>query len=538
MMNRDMRKLRKDPTIPPSAATVITSTTNAFPESPRMGNTSTESRGSSRNRTSPKSHGTGMGATGLDSGSGASSISSATPLNTTITSTSGSNISSTALSSATIGGPNFILPGGVGGVGIGGVTPGSILGYGNGHAYKTLSGNSASSGTSRHIKKISNIGPQSFKFDTNGAISALAASPDFSMVAVNGRDVLKILSVTDNSAEEKTILKTTGGRSNFGGSTIDVKWGPVNGRDAKIATLGTNGPIVIWDIGTHNKIDRVLKEHTRQVNRICFSPQDPNLLLSGASDNTMRLWDLRIRDRQGIILDAKDTVREVQFNPLNVNEIAAGYESGNIQRWDLRNLGTIEKKFMAHMGFVTSLDYHPNGRFLATGGRDKTIKVWDMEDEKRREMYTIPTIQFTCKVQWRPNRPYQLAACFKDESTVQIFDVRRPFVPQHVLTHHDKNVAALLWRDTDVLFTVSNDKTFASTLIKGQPFSEDLLPSGNATMNCYGQLAFTVSSKSNIDSFEKDLISKPGRPNVKPVALDGSSDTLPTFEKHVNIIQM
>lgn len=47
----------------------------------------------------------------------------------------------------------------------------------------------------------------------------------------------------------------------------------------------------------------------------------------------------------------------------------------DIQRWDLRNASTSEKKFMAHMGFVTSLDFHPSGRFLASGGRDKTIKV-------------------------------------------------------------------------------------------------------------------------------------------------------------------
>lgn len=40
--------------------------------------------------------------------------------------------------------------------------------------------------------------------------------------------VLKILSVSDNSAEEIVNLKTVGIRNNFAGS-MDVKWGPTTG---------------------------------------------------------------------------------------------------------------------------------------------------------------------------------------------------------------------------------------------------------------------------------------------------------------------
>ncbi|KAG0095086.1 WD repeat-containing protein 24 [Podila epicladia] len=449
-MNRDKLKLRKDPIIPPSAATVTTSNTNAFSVSPRLG-TNTGSNGTHSNG---GNNGPGSGNDGRE-GQGP-------------------------------GGPR---EGGGGGGGGGG---------GRRHRNSPNSGSGSTSGS--------------------GSGSGLG------MIAPGIGLVLKILSVSDNSAEEIVNLKTVGIRNNFAGS-MDVKWGPTTGRDAKIATLGTNGPIVIWDVGTQNKIDRHIKEHTRAVNRICFSPQEPNLLLSASQDGTVRLWDLRLRDRPGIVMEAKaDNVREVQFNPMSMMDIVAGYESGNLQRWDLRNASTSEKKFMAHMGFVTSLDFHPSGRFLASGGRDKTIKVWDMEDEKRREIHTIPTIQYTTKVQWRPNKTYHIAACFKDESTVQVFDVRRPYVPLNVLSQHDKDATAILWKDTDVLWTVSKDKTFTSTHVKGLVSAADMLPSGNAAMNCFGQLAFTVGAKGNLDTFEKDLVLKPSRPNARPVALDGSSE--------------
>ncbi|KAF9203163.1 WD repeat-containing protein 24 [Haplosporangium sp. Z 27] len=492
-MNREMQRLRKDPTIPLSAATVTTSTktTNAFPVSPRLGSTGPDTRASSRHRTSPKGPAAGVGAM-PGPGAGPTSLAAPSGALPTAATSMGSNplppTSAITNVSSTIGMPGSGLIGGSirsSGTGSGAaISSGSILGFGNGHAQKAQSGI-----IGVRQSRVPVGSPHNFKFDTGGALSALSASPDFTMVAVVGRDVLKILSVTDSAAEEMINLKTAAGaRNNFTGINMDVKWGPTMGRDAKIATTGTN-------------------------NQICISG------LNSASD-------LRAQ-RPGLVMETKDSVREVQFNPVSLNDFVAGYESGNIQRWDIRSLSISEKKFMAHAGNVSSLEYHPNGRFLASsgGGRDKSIKIWDMEDEneKRKEIHIISTIQYASKIHWRPNKPYQLAASFKDEVTVQIFDVRRPFVPLHVLTQHDRDATCLLWKDTDVLWTVSKDKTFASTHIQGQTLSSDLLPSGKAAMNCYGQLAFTVYNKGNLNNFEKDLVPRTGRP-TKSVALDGSAE--------------
>ncbi|KAG0024651.1 WD repeat-containing protein 24, partial [Podila clonocystis] len=446
-MNRDMLKLRKDPTIPPSAATVTTFNTNAFSVSPHLGSStganSTHSNGSNNGPGSGNDGREGQGSGGPREGGGGSGGGGGgggrrhrnSPRSAS-GSTSGSGSGS---------GLGMIAPGmGIGLAGLGGnnTTSRSKVNSNNysSNNNSTHTGSragglaSASAGgagvaTTLFSSEGSSKLPNTYKFDTNGTLWALSASPDFSMVAVVGRDVLKILSVSDNSAEEIVNLKTVGIRNNFAGS-MDVKWGPTTGRDAKIATLGTNGPIVIWDVGTQNKIDR-----------------------------------------PGVVMEAKaDNVREVQFNPMSMTDIVAGYESGNLQ-------------------------------------------VWDMEDEKRREIHTIPTIQYTTKVQWRPNKTYHIAACFKDESTVQVFDVRRPYVPLNVLSQHDKDATAILWKDTDVLWTVSKDKTFTSTHVKGVVSAADMLPSGNAAMNCFGQLAFTVGAKGNLDTFEKDLVVKPSRPN-------------------------
>lgn len=263
-MNRDMLKLRKDPTIPPSAAaTVNTSTTNAFPVSPRLGGTGGDGRGnrSGRQRTSPKGSGTGNNVASASASSNAS-VSSAQQ--------SAAN-GGTTIGYNTLGSPGYNS--GSNGLGIGavsgavsggGTSTGAPLLVGNG-GHSQQDGSGSNGGQSPLQPSISPISsPNTYKFDTNGALWALSASPDYARVAVVGRDgneyidclkaitlaqkwiylfthyintfplcviiVLKILNVTEWGAEEAINLKAVGVRNNFAGS-MDVKWGPTTGRD-------------------------------------------------------------------------------------------------------------------------------------------------------------------------------------------------------------------------------------------------------------------------------------------------------------------
>ncbi|MHC5543993.1 WD40 repeat domain-containing protein, partial [Singulisphaera rosea] len=42
----------------------------------------------------------------------------------------------------------------------------------------------------------------------------------------------------------------------------------------------------------------------------------------------------------------------------------------------------------SHRGFITALAYGPTGRYLATGGSDKMVAVWDL-DRIRTELGRI-----------------------------------------------------------------------------------------------------------------------------------------------------
>ena len=63
-----------------------------------------------------------------------------------------------------------------------------------------------------------------------------------------------------------------------------------------------------------------------------------------------------------------------------------------MQRWDLGAPRMYEKKISAHNGLTLTIDWHPDGRYLLSGGRDRMIKVWDMNGDQRTPLHAVQCI--------------------------------------------------------------------------------------------------------------------------------------------------
>ena len=46
-----------------------------------------------------------------------------------------------------------------------------------------------------------------------------------------------------------------------------------------------------------------------------------------------------------------------------------------MKKWDIRRPTIHERKLNAHIGSVLAIDWHSDGKSVASGGRDKLIKV-------------------------------------------------------------------------------------------------------------------------------------------------------------------
>lgn len=71
---------------------------------------------------------------------------------------------------------------------------------------------------------------------------------------------------------------------------------------------------------------------------------DGNIFVSGSSDLTFRVWDIRMkRPCFRVFAENKNHVSAIKFMPENINTIAVGYDDASIRLWDLRALGKISK---------------------------------------------------------------------------------------------------------------------------------------------------------------------------------------------------
>ncbi|XP_066997844.1 GATOR2 complex protein WDR24 isoform X2 [Anabrus simplex] len=292
-----------------------------------------------------------------------------------------------------------------------------------------------------------------------GPANALALNKDYSQVVIAGRNVFKVFSIEEDEFVENCNLRV-GKNLNLNFSCNDVAWNTIE--DHILATAATNGAVVLWNLNrpSRSKQEHVFIDHKRTVNKVSFHPTEPNWLISGSQDGTMKCFDLRTKEATRTFYSNTESVRDVQFSPHLHHAFAAVSENGNVQLWDLRRPERCYHQFTAHSGPVFACDWHPDFTWLATASRDKTIKVWDLSGRPSLE-YTIHTIASVGHIKWRPQRKYHIASCaLVVDCSINVWDVRRPYIPFAAFNEHKDVATGVAWRgNPDVFLSTSRDCT-------------------------------------------------------------------------------
>ncbi|KAG6328275.1 hypothetical protein ID866_10814, partial [Astraeus odoratus] len=145
-----------------------------------------------------------------------------------------------------------------------------------------------------------------------------------------------------------------------------------------IVSGSSDNTIRLWDAHTSSQIGSPFEGHTGSVDAAAFSP-DGRWIVSGSSDNTIRLWDAHIGSQIGSPLEGHtDYVQAVAFSPDgNRQWIVSGSYDTTVRVWDVHTGSQIGSPFEEHTSSVFSVAFSPDGKWIVSGSNDKIIRLWD-----------------------------------------------------------------------------------------------------------------------------------------------------------------
>ena len=123
----------------------------------------------------------------------------------------------------------------------------------------------------------------------------------------------------------------------------------------------------------------VLRAHPTSVNSVAFS-SDGKRLVSGGTDNTVKVWNIQSRSQIGDALKGhRGQVTSVAFNA-DGTRIVSGSIDGSVREWNTAEglpivAGQGEK--------IRAVAFSPDGSQVASAGNDGTVKLWNAEPAHR-----------------------------------------------------------------------------------------------------------------------------------------------------------
>lgn len=149
----------------------------------------------------------------------------------------------------------------------------------------------------------------------------------------------------------------------------------------KIFCGGGDGLLSCWSLQT-GRVTESLPLSASAIRSLCYFASQ-NTLIAGGSDHHIHLIDatsLAIKQS----LHAHDNSVFCLSKTADDKLISSGRDA-RLKRWVFNQSGHIEttdKNIPAHNATINDLAFSPNGEFLVTASRDKTIRLWDAKSLK------------------------------------------------------------------------------------------------------------------------------------------------------------
>ncbi len=245
---------------------------------------------------------------------------------------------------------------------------------------------------------------------STGRVAAVAFSPDGRYLAVGAEQAIRVLDAQDWSTAR--ILE---GHS---GQVTSVTWSG----DGRFLASGSNDATVrVWDPRTW-QIVHVLQGHSGCVAAVAFSPTVATLI-TGSCDGTARLRDAETGALVQTLRGHEDGVTAVAFSPDGAAVASAaqgtGFFLGEIKLWSVG--GGWEIRTMTSPGVVADIVFSPDGRFLASGSYDNSVRLWEVATGRLAQVFA-GHLRWVTAVAFAPDA--SALASGSQDGTVRLWDLR------------------------------------------------------------------------------------------------------------------
>ncbi|ORY92032.1 dynein regulator [Syncephalastrum racemosum] len=241
-----------------------------------------------------------------------------------------------------------------------------------------------------------------------------------------------------------------------------------------LASASEDATVKVWDYESGD-FECTLKGHTKAVQDLAFDPKG-NYLVSCSADLTIKVWDVNNEYKCIKTLYGHDhSVSSVAFLPSG-DKIVSSSRDKSIKVWDFTS-GYCTKTFTGHAEWVRSVVPSDDGRWLVTASNDQTSRLWDAQSGETKMEFRGHEHVVECAI-FAPTNAYPfIQELIGDESkskdqvpgryvitgsrdkTIKLWDANSGQM-LHTLHGHDNWVRGLVVHPSGkYLLSASDDKT-------------------------------------------------------------------------------